>query len=150
MAASNAKTVEEYISSLPDNRAEVIRAIRNLFLEHLPEGFVETMNWGMISYEVPLETYPDTYNKKPLSYAALAAQKSNYAIYLNNMYMSKENTNKIINAFSNIGVKPNMGKSCIRFTKLNKIPIDEIVEVFASSTIESFIKEYEDSRKNKG
>lgn len=150
MAASYAKTVEEYIDSLPDSRADVIRKIRNLFLEHLPKGFVETMNWGMISYEVPLETYPDTYNKKPLSYAALAAQKNNYAIYLNNMYMSKKNTNKILKAFSNIGVKPNMGKSCIRFTKLNRIPIDEIVEVFASSTLESFIKEYEDSRKNKG
>ena len=147
MASSIAKTVEQYRNSLPDNRAELIRTIRTLFLEHLPEGFEETMNWGMISYEVPLETYPNTYNKKPLLYAAIAAQKNNYAIYLNNMYMNSGNHDKIAKAFNKIGVKPNMGKSCIRFTRFDKIPVDAIVKVFASSTLESFIKEYEDSRE---
>ena len=66
---SSASTVEQYLSELPDDRREAIETVREVILKNLPEGYEEVMNWGMITYQVPLETYPDTYNKKPLMYA---------------------------------------------------------------------------------
>ena len=69
---SNAKTVKQYISGLPEDRKKAIETVRKEILKNLPDGYEEAMSWGMISYQVPLKTYPDTYNKKPLMYAALA------------------------------------------------------------------------------
>lgn len=86
MARSEAATVEDYLAELPEERRAVVRAIREVIRANLPPGYAETMNWGMIAYEVPLARYPDTYNKKPLAYAALAAQKNYYALYLNCVY----------------------------------------------------------------
>ena len=74
MVSSAALTPTDYLESLPRDRREVIASVRDLILHNLPEGYQETINWGMLSYEVPLEIYPDTYNKKPLSYIGLAAQ----------------------------------------------------------------------------
>ena len=82
MAKSNAATVQEYLDELPEDRRAVVAAVRDVVLRHLPKGYGENMNWGMISYEIPLERYPDTYNGQPLSYMALAAQKNHYALYL--------------------------------------------------------------------
>ena len=74
MASSNASTIEEYLDELPPDRRKVLAAVRKVVLDHLPDGYEEAINWGMISYEVPLATYPNTYNGKPLMFAALAAQ----------------------------------------------------------------------------
>ena len=82
MVSSKAQTVPEYLAELPAERRAVIAAVRKVVRKHLPKGYVEAMNWGMICYEIPLKRYPITYNKQPLSYAALAAQKNNYALYL--------------------------------------------------------------------
>jgi hypothetical protein len=82
MVKSNATTVDEYVAELPADRAAVIEEVRRLVLEHVPAGIEESMNFGMIAYEIPLATYPDTYNGQPLMYAALAAQKHHYALYL--------------------------------------------------------------------
>src|SRR5262249_38572236 len=82
MARSEAATVEESLAELPEARRAVVSAVREVLRRNLPEGYVESMSWGMISYEVPLSRYPDTYNKRPLSYVALAAQKSHLALYL--------------------------------------------------------------------
>jgi len=146
MAYSEEKTVSAYIESLPEERRNVIKIVRKLILENLPEGIVEAMNWGMICYEVPLETYPNTYNKKPLMYAALAAQKNHYAIYLTGAYMDEEKMKAVIAGFNEMRIKPNMGKSCIRFTKLEKIPLDAILKVVKETSLSEFIKGYEKSR----
>ena len=74
MVSSRASTVDEYLAELPPERADVVRTVRRTILDRLPDGFVETMNWGMICYELPLSSYPDTYNGQPLGTAALAAQ----------------------------------------------------------------------------
>lgn len=66
---SKAETVQQYLSELPDDRLAAIEAVREVILENLPDGFEEVMNWGMITYQVPLSRYPDTYNKKPLMMA---------------------------------------------------------------------------------
>tara|TARA_B100000315_G_scaffold259111_1_gene313687 strand:+ start:2260 stop:2532 length:273 start_codon:yes stop_codon:yes gene_type:complete len=88
MVQSKAHTVEEYMSELPEDRRQIISEVRKLILENIPEGYVETMNWGMISYEIPLEHYPETYNKQPLGLAALASQKNHMALYMMCVYMN--------------------------------------------------------------
>ena len=87
---SEARTVDEYLAALPADRREDISKVRDVILASLPEGYAEVMNWGMIAYQVPLEVYPDTYNGKPLMYAALASQKQYMALYLMSIYMSAE------------------------------------------------------------
>ena len=87
---SEANTVEEYLAELPDERREMVETVRQVILENLPDGYEEAMNWGMITYQVPLETYPDTYNGKPLMYAALASQKNHVSLYLTGIYMDEE------------------------------------------------------------
>jgi hypothetical protein len=81
MAKSSAATVQAYLDGLPDDRRAVVAAVREVILRHLPAGFREAMNWGMINYEIPLERYPDSYNGQPLCYLALAAQKNHFALY---------------------------------------------------------------------
>lgn len=78
---SNATTVDQYLAELPEERRTAIQATRAVILENLPEGYEEAMNWGMIVYQVPLERYPDTYNRQPLMYAALASQKNYMSLF---------------------------------------------------------------------
>jgi uncharacterized protein YdhG (YjbR/CyaY superfamily) len=147
MVKSEASTVHAYLAQLPPERRDVVERVRELILQHLPEGYVETMNWGMISYEIPLEHYPDTYNGKPLNYLAFAAQKNNYSLYMNNVYQDPALMAKLEQGFADAGLKMNMGKSCLRFTRLDKIPLDVIGEVIASTPLDAFIAQYEASRK---
>ncbi|MFN2112450.1 MAG: DUF1801 domain-containing protein, partial [Anaerolineales bacterium] len=86
---SQASTVKDYLAELPPDRREAIAAVRQTILANLPSGYEEVMNWGMITYQVPLEIHPDTYNKKPLMYAALANQKNHMAVYLTGIYMDE-------------------------------------------------------------
>jgi hypothetical protein len=113
----------------------------------LPDGYVERMSWGMIGWEVPLEAYPATYNKQPLAYAALAAQKNHYALYLNCIHASEERTQRLAHAFAEAGKKLDMGKSCIRFRKIEDLVEQALAEAIASVPLESFIAEYEASRR---
>ena len=86
---SEAKTVDGYLAELPRDRREAISAVWRVIVENLPDGYEEAMNWGMITYQVPLSTYPETYNKQPLMYAALASQKNHMAVYLSASTPSK-------------------------------------------------------------
>lgn len=125
----------------------VIDPVRSLILTHLPSGFVESINWGMLSYEVPLEIYPHTYNKKPLNYIGLAVQKQYYSLYLMPVYMDKSVYQTLMNAFESAGKKLSLGKSCIRFKKVEDLPLDLIGSIIASYSVESFISAYEEARK---
>lgn len=147
MVSSSASSVEEYLQELPADRREVISKVRQTILENLPEGYVESMNWGMISYEIPLEDYPDTYNGKPLGYAALAAQKHHYAVYLNGVYQDPQQETMIREAYERAGLKLDLGKSCLRFRKLENLHMDVLAEVIASTPPEKFIAQYEASRR---
>jgi hypothetical protein len=149
MVSSNAATVEQYLDELPPERREVVSAVRQTILDNLPKGYVESMNWGMINYEIPLERYPNTYNKQPLGYAALAAQKHHYSLYLMGAYADGEQEGYIKEGFEKAGKKLDMGKSCVRFKKLDDIPLDVIGHVIASTTPEQYIEFYEESRKKK-
>ena len=125
----------------------MVSTIRQLILDHLPEGYQESMNWGMISYEIPPEVYPDTYNGQPLSYVGLAAQKQHYAVYLMGVYQNPEQEARLKEAFEQAGKKLDMGKPCLRFRKLEEVPLDVIGEVVASTPPEQFIAQYEKARK---
>ncbi len=86
MKGSDATSVAEYLDELPDDRRGDLEVVRASMLAAIPSGVVEAMNWGMISYEIPLERYPDTYNGQPLLFAALANQKRHMAVYLHCIY----------------------------------------------------------------
>ncbi len=147
MVKSKATTVEEYISELSDDRAGDIGAVRKVIIDNLPKGYVETMQYGMITYVVPFERYPNTYNGLPLGYISLASQKNYMALYLMNVYGDKDIESNFKNRYIASGKKLDMGKSCVRFKKLEDLPIDLIGETIAMTTVEDFIKKYEESRR---
>jgi uncharacterized protein YdhG (YjbR/CyaY superfamily) len=153
---SNATTIEDYLSTLPDDRRTTIEQVREVILEHLPGGYEEAMNWGMISYQVPLETYPDTYNGQPLLYAALASQKNHMAVYLTAIYTSEEDRKRFESAYKATGKRFDVGKSCVRFKKLDDLPLPLIGETIASFDMDQFIARVEraqsarKSKKSKG
>ncbi|MBT8479200.1 MAG: DUF1801 domain-containing protein [Gemmatimonadetes bacterium] len=149
---SKATTVEEYLATLPAERREAIETVRAKILEDLPDGYEEVMNWGMIAYEVPLERYPDTYNKQPLAFAALASQKNHMAVYLTGIYISDEARDEFEQAYRATGKRFDVGKSCVRFKKLDDLPLDLIGETVASLPVERLIKRVEEAgsvRKSK-
>ena len=140
---SEATTVEGYLAELPADRREAIEAVREVILENLPDGSVETMNWGMIAYEVPLAVYPDTYNRQPLAFAALASQKNHMAVYLTGIYISDEAREEFEAAYRATGKRFDVGKSCVRFRKLGDLPLDLIGETVASLPVDRLIERVE-------
>ena len=143
---SSAKTVAQYIKSLPSERALVIKQIRKLVKQNIPDGFNECMRWGMISWEVPLRRYPETYNGQPLSYIALAAQKNNYSLYLMGCYANEKDRVAFEKSSKAAGKKLDAGKSCIRFKKIEDLPLDLIAQQVGKYSVEGYIKLYEKSR----
>src|SRR5688572_20852610 len=143
MVRSAAKTPDAYLDELPDDRREVISAMRKLIRKNLPKGYDETVNWGMLCYEIPLSRYPDTYNGQPLAYVSLAAQKNNYAIYLTTAYTDLGLGETLRDAFANEGKKLDMGKSCIRFKKLDDLPLEAIGKFIAATPPDKLIAIHE-------
>ena len=136
---SDAKTVAEYLSELPEERRNAIETVRALVQENLPPGYEEVMNWGMITYQVPLEVYPDTYNKQPLLYASLASQKNYMTLYLMGIYGAQETAEAFEAAYRATGKRYDVGKSCVRFRKLDDLPLPLIGETIASFQVDDFV-----------
>ena len=128
MVQSHAKTVSEYLAEL------------------MPEGCVERMGSGMISYDIPLERYPKTYNGKPLMYAALADQKRYYSICLVGAYARSEVERQLRDDFERAGRKLDFGKCCIRLRKLDELPLDTMGRSVAATPVASYLQIYEKSR----
>jgi hypothetical protein len=133
---SEATTVEEYLAELSPDRRDAISAVRAVILERLPTGYVERMNWGMIAYEVPLATYPDTYNKEPLLYAALASQKNYMAVYLQGIYGDQALREQFEAAYRATGKRFDVGKSCVRFRRLDDLPLEVVGDAVAAVPVE--------------
>ena len=138
MARSSAATPDEYIAEQDPARAAELARIRDLVNAALPRGYIERMAWGMISWEVPLEVSGPTYNKQPLVYAALAAQKNHNALYLNGAYASPQRTEKLKAAAAAAGKTLDMGKSCIRFRRAGDLPLKAIAEEIGSTSPATF------------
>ncbi len=140
---SEAKTIEQYLSEIPEDRRKAIKEIRKTILANLPKGYEEALNWGMITYQVPLEIYPDTYNQKPLMYAALANQKNHMAVYLTGIYMDDELNQDFEKKYKETGKRYDVGKSCVRFRKLDDLPLELIGESIGAIGMDEFIKRTE-------
>ena len=143
---SDAITVEAYLGDLPEDRREAIDIVRKVILDTLPDGYDETIRWGMITYEVPLTTCPDTYNGQPLQYAALASQKRHMAVYLTGLYIDAELEKRFVSRWKERGTRLDMGKSCIRFRKLEDLEMDLVGEVIQTFPVQAFIEKMEQSR----
>ena len=138
---SDAKTPEEYLTELEPARREAISAVRTVILDNLPDGYDEVMQYGMISYIVPLSVIPDTYNGQPLMYIALASQKQYMSLYLTTVYADPSLSDWFKQRYLATGKKLNMGKSCVRFRKLENLPLDLVAEVTALTPLAKFVEE---------
>ncbi len=147
MVSSKATRVEDYLAELPAERRAVVSSVRDLVNTHLPKGYEETMAYGMIGWVIPLSRYPETCNRQPLSYAGLAAQKNNYALYLMCDYMITGEDGKLRAAYARAGRKLDMGKSCLRFRHREDLFDEAIADLIAATPVEETIRRYEASRK---
>lgn len=136
---SKATTVEEYLGELPDERRAALEAVRAVILANLPDGVVESMNWGMVSYEVPLSIVPTTYNGQPLVYAGLASQKQHMAVYLMGIYGDDALRQQFEDDYRATGKRMDVGKSCVRFKRLDDLPLDVIGRAIGAMRLEQFV-----------
>jgi Domain of unknown function (DU1801) len=139
-------SVQAYLDSLPEDRRDAIAAVRRVVVDHLPAGFEEVVQYGMISYVVPLERYPHTYNGQPLAVASLGNQKRHMALYLMGVYGDEGVQAWLRAAWAETGKKLDMGKSCLRFRKLDDLALDVVGDAIARTSVDDFIAAYERSR----
>ena len=147
MAISKAATVTEYLQSLPEDRRKEIAKVRSVIRKHLPKASEQAMNYGLISYQVPLEKYPDTYNGQPLCYAGLAAQKNFNSLYLMRPYGDPRQLKQLRDSFAKAGKKLDMGKSCIHFKTAEDLPLPAIGKLVASTSAQRWIATAKAARK---
>lgn len=150
MVGSKATTVADYLAELEPERRTVVAHVRDLVNRAMPDGYREGIGYGMIGWVVPLETYPDTYNGQPLAYAGLAVQKNHFSLYLNCVYASPERAARLKAAFTAAGKTLDMGKSCIRFKRIDQLAEDAIAAEIASASPPEFIAITERARARGG
>ncbi|WP_343487211.1 DUF1801 domain-containing protein [Allomuricauda sp. d1] len=147
----DAKTVEEYISKVPDNRKEPVSKLRNTVKENLPEGFEEGITYKMIGFYVPHNIYPDGYHcdpKQPLPFINIASQKNFVALYHSGIYADKNLLDWFVKEYpKHVKTKLDMGKSCIRFKKMESIPYELIAELCQKMTVKDWVELYEKNVK---
>ena len=145
-----ANAVDAYLEALPGDRRETLRAIRALILANLPSGYQESMTWGMPTYEVPLERYPDTYNGKPLMYIAFASQKRYLTLHLMGLSEIDVGGSDFQTAFeAEMGRPPNMGVGCVRFRTLDDLPLELIGRVIGSVDVHTFVESAKAARSGR-
>ncbi len=164
---STAKTVDEYLNGLPENRREAISAVRKVILDNLPKGYQECMGYGMIGYVVPHSIYPKGYQcnpKLPLPFVNLGSQKNYMALYLMCIYGDAKTDQWFRKAWEKTGRKMDGGKrvelgeglfavGCIRFKRLEDIPLEVVGQLVARTPVADYIARIEsvfDSRTAKG
>lgn len=150
---SKAATVEQYLAELPPDRREAVAAVRKVILENLDRGYAEGMSYGMIGYSVPHSVFPAGYHcnpEQPLPFAGLASQKQHLSLYIMFLYCGCEGSvdSDVLKWFKQAWAasgkkKLDMGKACIRFKKLDDIPLDVIGEAIRRMPAKKFVAEYE-------
>jgi Domain of unknown function (DU1801) len=145
---SKASTVEEYLAGLPEDRRAAIQAVRKIILKNLPKGYEEVLQYGVLGYVVPLKVFPSGYlNRKnePLPYIALASQKNYMSIYMMSVYGDAEA--KFREEYQATGKRLDMGKCCVRFRKLEDLPLDVIGKAVARYPMKKWIEICSSSHK---
>lgn len=149
---SKATTVEAYLSELPEDRRTAVAAVRKVFLDNLDKGFAEGMSYGMIGYSVPHSRYPAGYHcnpAQPLPFGGLASQKGHMSLYLFGLYMDQVDGKRgplltwFEEAWKQAGKKLDMGKSCVRFKKLDDLALDVLAQALRRMKCDEFIATYE-------
>ena len=143
---SGAQTVQEYLAELTPERRAAVSTVRDVILSNLPEGYEEIMDFGMVSYVVPLTRYPKTYNGHPLNYAAISSEKSYVSVHLMSIYADAESQRWFVDSYKATGKKLNMGRACVRFKNLDDLPLGLIGEAVSRTPMEEWIQCYEASR----
>lgn len=146
MVSSAATTVSGYLAELPDDKRDAIAAVRDRVNRVIQPGFEEIMAFGMLGWVVPLSRYPKTYNKQPLSYVSLAAQKKHHALYLMAAYSDTDDERSIVSAYKDAGRKLDMGKCCLRFIDADQVLWPVVEAVVARHSVEDWIAVYERAR----
>lgn len=148
---SKAKSVDEYIAELPEERREVMQKLREVVLENIPEGFSEGMGYGMMGYTVPHALYPAGYHcdpKQPLPFAGLASQKNAISFYHMGIYADPVLLQWFVEEYpKHSKTKLDMGKSCIRFKKMDQIPYALLGELMSRMTVKDWVDTYEKNFK---
>lgn len=147
MKTDRATSIEEYLDRLPEDRRKVIEEIRKVIKKNIPKGFKEEMSYGMIGYIVPFSKYPDGYHcdpTLPLPFLGFASQKNFISFYHFAMYADKKLLDWFVKEFpKHSKAKLDMGKSCVRFKKINEIPYKLIGELVSKMSVDEWIKVYE-------
>jgi uncharacterized protein YdhG (YjbR/CyaY superfamily) len=144
-----ARTVDEYLASLPEDHRQVVAALREVVLRNLPAGFQESMTWGVPTYEVPLARYPDTYNGKPLGFAAVAARKNYFTLHLVHVYADPAVAAALREGFARRGRRLDMGKGCVRFKRLEDLPLDVIADIIAGTSLDDYVARIEAGQRQR-
>ncbi|WP_321376306.1 DUF1801 domain-containing protein [uncultured Draconibacterium sp.] len=146
-----ANTPDEYIAQLAEKRQQAVSKLREIIKKNLPNGFEETLSYGMIGYVVPHSVYPAGYHcdpKLPLPFINIASQKNFVALYHMGIYANKNLFDWFVAEFpKHCTTKIDMGKSCIRFKKIDQIPYDLIAELVTKMTVSDWINLYEQQIK---
>jgi len=140
MVSSKADTPREYLASLPEERRDAIAVVRSVILDNLPAGFEEGMQFGMLSDQVPLAVYPHTYNQQAASIACLASQKGYMSLYLMGVYADPTRRRRFEQAFKKAGKKLDMGKSCVRFKRVEDLPLNVIGDTIGSISVDDYLR----------
>lgn len=153
---SRAVTVDDYLAELADDRRELVAAVRALVNAHLPMGYEEGMQYGMIGWFVPHSIYPAGYHtdpKQPLPYLALASQKNHLSLYLMGLYVGaaadgsdSADVQWLRTAWAATGKKLDLGKSCLRFKRLDDLALNVVAEAVARIPVATYIERYEAMR----
>lgn len=125
---------------LPANRAETIATVRALVNKHIPSGYDESLVWGTIGWTIPLSRYPDTYNKQPICYVALASQKNYCSLYLMGAFWSASQLEQLKAAFKAGGKKLDMGNCCVHFESPDDLPLAAIGKLISGISSEKWIE----------
>lgn len=150
MVQSAATSVAQYLDELPAERRREIEPALALVRKHLPKGYAEAMQYGMIGWAIPLSVFPDAYNKQPLCYVALAAQKQYNTLYLTAAYADSPTEQMLRAEFARAGKKLDMGKCCIRFRRYEDLVPAALGKAIAALPPARFIEIYEASRAQAG
>lgn len=147
----NAKTFEEYLEQLPKDRKYPIMKLRDIVAENIPEGFKERFTDSFLQFVVPHEIYLKGYHvnpKEPLPFIAIASQKHFIGFYHLGLYAHEDILKWFVEEYpKHVTTKLDMGKSCIRFKKMDQIPYDLIAELCRKITVDMWVEKYESSRK---
>lgn len=144
--ANEPQTVEDYLARLPEERRTTLQAVRDVILANLPEGYQEGIQYGMIGYYVPHEVYPQGYHcdpNQPVPFASLASQKNHMAIYLMGIYGNAEEEKWLRQAWAKTGKKLDMGKSCLRFKRLDDLPLPVLGQAIRRMPVRQLLAHYD-------